>query len=122
MKPVFEQISKRFDAAAFLLVLSTLGCGSASEITAAPTDALVVDVRTKSEFDGWHYPGAINISVQSLEQNLDMLPDKNKSIVVYCRSGHRATRAKQILIENGYTDVKNGGGLSDMRKLAPAQK
>lgn len=103
----------------FAQVLLALGCGSASEITAVPADALVVDVRTEKEFADWHYPGAKNIPVQVLEKSLGKLPDKQKSIVVYCRTGNRSSTAKKILLQHGYQDVKNGGGLNDMKKFLP---
>lgn len=103
----------------FLLVLFALGCASASEITEVPSNALVVDVRTSGEYEVWHYPEAINIPVQELEKRLIELPEKNKYIIVYCRSGNRSTTAKRILISNGFKNVKNGGGLNDMKKLLP---
>lgn len=103
--------------AAFLISTTAIsGCASASEITAVPSTSLVLDVRTPSEFADWHYPGAVNIPVQVLEKNLAKLGDKHRAIIVYCRSGNRSTAAKKILLENGFTNVKNGGGLSDMRK------
>jgi len=106
-----------FVAIPLSLVLFTAGCASASEINGVPDNALVVDVRTPSEFSGWHYPGAVNIPLQVLSKELDKLGDKQRTIIVYCRSGHRATSAKKILVGNGFTDVKNGGGLKDMRRF-----
>ena len=100
------------------LLTTIAGCGSASEINAVPETSLVVDVRTPSEFKDWHYPGAINVPVQVLEKKLDTLGDKHRAIIVYCRSGNRSSAAKQILIDAGFTDVKNGGGLNDMRRFA----
>ena len=108
-----------FGVIGFLLVLLVFSCASASEIDAVPPHALVVDVRTPGEFEDWHYPGAINIPLQSLEKSLGKLPDKKKSIIVYCRSGNRSSTAKKILISNGYEDVKNGGGLGDMKTFLP---
>jgi rhodanese-related sulfurtransferase len=105
--------------AVVVLTLSLFSCVSASEITAVPANALVVDVRTAGEFADWHYPDAINIPVQVLDKQLDKLPDKKKTIIVYCRSGNRSSTAKKILLSNGYEDVKNGGGVRDMKKLLP---
>jgi len=114
-----RHFKRLLEAFAVLLILSILGCATASEITEVPEDALVVDVRTPREFADWHYPGAINIPVQVLEQNLSKLPDKGKPIIVYCRSGHRASTAKKILVSNNYKDIKNGGGLGDMKRFLP---
>ncbi|GBF42245.1 rhodanese-like sulfurtransferase [Leptospira ellinghausenii] len=76
--------------------------------------AVVVDVRTKSEFAEGHFPGAINIPVDVLPMELGTFKNKQSKIVVYCRSGARSERAKQILSASGFSSVINAGGLSDM--------
>ncbi|MCT8335208.1 rhodanese-like domain-containing protein [Leptospira sp. 85282-16] len=76
--------------------------------------AIVIDVRTKSEYAEGHFAGAKNIPVDVLPANLDLLKDKHAKIVVYCRSGARSERAKQILQTSGYSSVINAGGLGDM--------
>lgn len=76
--------------------------------------AIVVDVRTKSEYAEGHYSGAMNIPVDVLPANLNQLKDKQTKIIVYCRSGARSERAKQILQASGYSSVLNAGGFSDM--------
>jgi phage shock protein E len=79
--------------------------------------AVVLDVRTGSEFASGHVPGATNIPVQELSGRLSELgEDKARPIVVYCRSGNRSTSAKQILVDAGYTNVLNAGGLGDVNK------
>ncbi|TGM57375.1 rhodanese-like domain-containing protein [Leptospira biflexa] len=76
--------------------------------------AVVVDVRTKSEFAEGHFPGSINIPVDVLPNELGAIKNKKSKIVVYCRSGARSERAKQILTASGYSSVINAGGLGDM--------
>ncbi|MBI3396617.1 MAG: rhodanese-like domain-containing protein [Spirochaetia bacterium] len=76
--------------------------------------ALVLDVRTPGEYSGGHYNGAKNIPVDDLAGRLKDVGEKQKSIVVYCRSGARSARAKSILEAAGYTDVTNAGGFGDM--------
>lgn len=76
--------------------------------------ALVVDVRTPGEFSAGHYKNAKNIPLQELEQRLSEFGDKEQKIVLYCRSGARASAAKRILEQNGYKHVVNAGGLHDM--------
>ncbi|HNX60384.1 MAG TPA: rhodanese-like domain-containing protein [Spirochaetota bacterium] len=76
--------------------------------------AKIVDVRTPGEFDSGHYKGADNIPLQEMNSRLAEFGDKTKPIVVYCRSGRRSAEAKRILLENGYKDVTDGGGLADM--------
>lgn len=77
--------------------------------------ALVVDVRTASEFQGGHYEGAINIPLSNLGQQLDQFgDDKARSIVLYCHSGARSASAKRTLEQAGYTNVLNAGSLHHM--------
>ena len=72
---------------------------------------LLLDVRTPQEYAEGHVPGAINISYDTVKDNLNkLLPYKNKTVVVYCRSGHRAGIAKGILAENGFTKLLHLNG------------
>lgn len=75
---------------------------------------LVVDVRTPMEFQGGAFPGAINISLDELQSKLDELGSKDRDITLYCASGARSAYAQRILMQLGYTNVKNGGGLMQM--------
>ncbi|MFO0583438.1 MAG: rhodanese-like domain-containing protein [Anaeromyxobacter sp.] len=75
--------------------------------------AVIVDVRTPEEFADGAYPNAINIPVQDLGSRAGEIP-KNKPVVLYCASGARSAFAVRMLKANGWTDVVNGGGLSDM--------
>ena len=72
--------------------------------------AIILDVRSKGEYAGGHIKGSINIPVDQLQNNLGKLKDKNKTIITCCASGMRSGSAKTILLNNGYTDVHNGGG------------
>lgn len=58
--------------------------------------ALLLDVRTPSEFGGGHVAGAVNVPVDELERRLAEIP-KGREIVVYCRSGARSARAATVL-------------------------
>lgn len=75
--------------------------------------ALVVDVRSPSEFSSGHYPGAVNHPVDKLETSLKKL-DKNRALVVHCASGARSARAAQVLRAAGFTDVTDAGGLANL--------
>ncbi len=77
--------------------------------------ALILDVRSKGEFAGGHIKGAINISVDTLRNNLVKLKDKNQPIITCCASGMRSASAKSILQSNGYAQVYNGGGWSSLQ-------
>lgn len=92
---------------------------STTEVVQAKIDegAFVVDVRTPAEFESWHFEGAVNIDVDSMEQRLEEFGPKDRSIIVYCRSGRRSGIARDKLRAAGYQDVLNAGGLEDMARL-----
>ena len=79
--------------------------------------ALVLDVRTPGEYNGWHYPGALNIPLQQLEPRLDELGDRERPIIAYCTVGSRSHYAVMLLRSYGFSDVLNGGGLREMKRL-----
>ena len=77
--------------------------------------AIILDVRSKGEFAGGHIKGSVNISVDTLINNLVKLKDKNKTIITCCASGMRSATAKGILQSNGYVNVYNGGGWNSLQ-------
>ena len=76
--------------------------------------AIILDVRSKGEYQGGHIKGSINISVDSLNSNLNKLK-KDKPIITCCASGMRSASAKSILKSNGFKEVYNGGGWSSLQ-------
>ena len=75
---------------------------------------LILDVRTREEYDEGHIPGAVLIPNTEIENRAEeALPDKEQLILVYCRSGRRSKLAAQILADLGYTNVKEFGGILD---------
>jgi phage shock protein E len=74
--------------------------------------ARLVDVRTRNEFADGHISGALNIPVQELEQRMRELGSSDQSIVVYCRSGARSSRASRMLKSAGYSAVHDLGAMS----------
>jgi rhodanese-related sulfurtransferase len=72
----------------------------------------VLDVRTNREYNNKHLKNAIHIPVQVLSKELDKLEnDKNKRILVYCKSGNRSITASRILEKNGFTPINVKGGI-----------
>jgi rhodanese-related sulfurtransferase len=67
---------------------------------------VVLDVRTKVEYESGHLPNAILIPVAELQDRLAEL-DKDKKILVYCQTGVRSAEASQILVNNGFGSVYN---------------
>jgi len=74
--------------------------------------ALLLDVRSRAEYQENHLEGAVNIPVQELDQRLSELGEKVRPIVVYCRSGNRSARATSLLRSNGFAEVKDLGAMS----------
>lgn len=76
--------------------------------------AVIVDVRTKSEYQGGHIKGSINIPLQNLNSSLSRLK-KDKAVITCCASGMRSASAKSILKSNGFAEVYNGGGWASLQ-------
>ena len=75
---------------------------------------IILDVRTQEEFDEGHIPGAILIPDYEIEARAEEeLTDKDQLILVYCRSGRRSKVAAEALVELGYTNIKEFGGIID---------
>ena len=75
---------------------------------------IILDVRTQEEFDEKHIPGAILIPDYEIKEKApEMLTDKDQLLLVYCRSGRRSKEAAQALVELGYTNIKEFGGIID---------
>ena len=121
---------KRVSLLALLLALTMMfcaACGSktdyqtmeindAAEMIAADDGHLLVDVRTKEEFEEKHLPGAILLPVEDIEDGkLERLPDKSQIILIYCRTGRRAKDAAEYLAKKGYTNIYEIGGIIDWK-------
>ena len=77
-------------------------------------DYIILDTRTREEYDQGHIPGAIQISHDEItEKAEEVLTDKDQLILVYCRSGRRSKIAAEALVELGYTNIKEFGGIID---------
>ncbi|MEI6056915.1 MAG: rhodanese-like domain-containing protein [Lentisphaerota bacterium] len=76
--------------------------------------AVIVDVRTKEEYQSGHIKGSQNIPLNNFS-NLYSKLNKDKAIITCCASGMRSARAKSILKSNGFTEVYNGGSWSSLQ-------
>ena len=86
----------------------------AKEIMDAEEGYIILDVRTQAEYDEKHIPGAILIPDYEIKERAeDELTDKDQLILVYCRSGRRSKIAAEALVELGYTNIKEFGGIID---------
>ena len=75
---------------------------------------IILDVRTESEYNQGHIPNAILIPDTEIKEKAEsIITDKNSLILVYCRSGNRSKKASEYLLELGYTNIKEFGGIID---------
>ena len=91
---------------------------SAEEATAMMDehpDAIILDVREQDEFDSSHIPRAILLPVGSIteESAAAVIPSKDTVVLVYCRSGNRSKTASSALVQLGYSQVYEFGGIID---------
>ena len=74
---------------------------------------ILLDVRTKGEYESGYIPGAINIPLSDIDEKIiSSLPDKSQMILVYCRSGNRSREASDKLSKLGYTNILEIGGIN----------
>ena len=86
----------------------------AKQIMDSEEGYIILDVRTQEEYDQGHIPGAILISHEEIAEKAEgVLTDKDQLILVYCRSGRRSKIAAEALVELGYTNIKEFGGIID---------
>ena len=120
--------------AVFLLVFASLACNRSEAQTAQPagaavyqrisaseanrmmqelTDFILLDVRTEGEFRRRRIEGAILIPDTEIQRRaVRELPDKSRVILVYCQGGVRSERAARALINMGYLNVFDFGGIA----------
>ncbi len=77
---------------------------------------ILLDVRTKSEYELGSIDGAINIPLAELGSRFNSL-DPTQSIVVFCQSGNRSGQAQRLLKDKGFDKVFNGGGWRSLKKI-----
>ena len=80
--------------------------------------ALLLDVRSEAEYQEYHLENSLLIPHMELPARIEEVAkaqggDKTKPIVVFCRRGGRAAKAKIILADHGYNEVTNLGGIDD---------
>ena len=77
-------------------------------------NVIILDVRTQAEYDEGHIRDAVLIPDSEIKDKAEtVLPDKNATILVYCRTGRRSALAANELVRMGYTGVYDFGGIVD---------
>lgn len=90
------------------------GRNNSSQQAHASSTPMIVDVRTPDEFHSGSYPGAVNVPLDELQSRIGELGSKSRDITLYCASGARSAYGQRILMQMGFTNVKNGGGIMQM--------
>ena len=112
----------------FLLLLLLTGCGGTASNASSENDyqqisqeeakemmdtqdVIILDVR---EYDSGHIPGAVLLPVGTIDEETaaEVIPEKDSTVLVYCRSGNRSKTASSALAELGYTNIYEFGGIN----------
>ena len=115
----------------FLLLLLLTGCGGTASNSSSEDDyqqisqeeakemmdtqdVIILDVREQDEYDSGHIPGAVLLPVGTIDEETaaEVIPEKDSSVLVYCRSGNRSKTASSALAELGYTNIYEFGGIN----------
>ena len=116
---------KNICLALFILILSSscifskgegykrISMDEAKTLMEKEEEYILLDVRTKGEYESGYIPGAINIPLSDIDEKIiSFLPDKSQMILVYCRSGNRSREASDKLSKLGYSNVLEIGGIN----------
>ena len=115
----------------FLLLLLLTGCGGTASNASSESDyqqisqeeakemmdtqdVIILDVREQDEYDSGHIPGAVLLPVGTIDEETaaEVIPEKDSTVLVYCRSGNRSKTASSSLAELGYTNIYEFGGIN----------
>ena len=77
-------------------------------------EVLILDVREQHEYDGGHIPGAVLLPVGTITKDTAaaVIDELDTVVLVYCRSGNRSKTASQALVDLGYTNIYEFGGIN----------
>ena len=106
-----------YDAGGAPMTYKMVSMTEGLEIAKNNPDAIIVDVRRDDEYKAGHIPGAGLLTMETItaETAAKVLPDKNQMILIYCRSGRRSKMAAQNLLDLGYTNLIEFGGILDYK-------
>ena len=77
-------------------------------------EVIILDVREQDEYDSDHIPDAVLLPVGTIDENTaaEVIPEKDSTVLVYCRSGNRSKTASETLVGLGYTNIYEFGGIT----------
>ena len=78
-------------------------------------EVIILDVREQDEYDSGHIPDAVLLPVGTIDEDAaaTVIPEKDATVLVYCRSGNRSKTASSALAELGYTNIYEFGGIKN---------
>lgn len=100
------------------IAFKSISMEEGKKIIESESGYIILDVRTKEEYDEGHIPEAVNVAnedISTSHQSVEQLPDKNQKILVYCRSGNRSKQAAKKLAAMGYSNVIEFGGIIEWK-------
>ena len=97
------------------VIVKNVTCKEKDDIIKNEENAMLIDVRTKEEYDEKHLEKAINIPYEKIVEELSAFGtvDFDVPVIVYCKSGGRSSMAAESLINAGYKQVYNLGAISN---------
>jgi phage shock protein E len=98
-------------------LLSFFGLGSGKIKNALRKGAIIIDVRTGTEYDLGHVPDAFNIPVDRITASAERLKEANRPVILCCNSGDRSSTALQHLKAKGVKEIYNAGNWESLLKL-----
>ena len=77
-------------------------------------EVIILDVREQDDYDSGHIPGAVLLPVGTIDDTTaaQVIPEKDSTVLVYCRSGNRSKTASAALADLGYTNIYEFGGIN----------
>ena len=75
--------------------------------------AIIIDVRTKGEFSQGNFKGSVNVPLDKINEGINAIKSKNKSVIIVCKSGMRSGQAASVLKRNGI-EAYNGGSWTSL--------
>ena len=77
-------------------------------------EVIILDVREEDEYENGHIPNAVLLPVDTIDENTaaEVIPEKDSTVLVYCRSGNRSKTASSTLVKLGYTNIYEFGGIN----------
>lgn len=92
----------------------SISAEQAHQVMGERPEAKVIDVRPTAMYGGAHIPGALSLPIVQLAASAPVaLPDKDAPVLVYCQTGVQSKKAAALLAEQGYSDVREFGGIID---------